>query len=222
MTLPLAVGAGLAVAGGVGQYLSNQQNIRLSREQMAWQERMSNTSYQRAVADMRAAGINPMLAYMQGGASSPPGSLARTESVAGDLGKAASSALDALRLKGELEVMAQQANKAGAEAQLAGSQKLSVDWERMVQQWGMRDTRIFSDVPNSLRWQMQNALLESYRATASSARANARVQESTEPRRWLEGIPGRTLRWMLQSMGQSSGRNRGAERVPAQFNREPE
>lgn len=38
-----------------------------------FQERMANTAYQRATTDMQAAGINPMLAYQQGGAHSPAG-----------------------------------------------------------------------------------------------------------------------------------------------------
>lgn len=45
----------------------------MAQEAMGFSERMSNTAWQRSVDDMRRAGINPILAYSKGGASSPPG-----------------------------------------------------------------------------------------------------------------------------------------------------
>lgn len=108
---------GSLAAGGLnysGARAQNKANLGLAREQMGFQERMSNTSYQRAIADMTSAGINPILAYQQGGASTPVGtSIAQQNELAGF----ASSALDMQRLfnenrkvKSEIEI-----NKAYAE-----------------------------------------------------------------------------------------------------------
>lgn len=43
-------------------------------QQMQFQKEMRRTQYQTAVQDMMKAGLNPMLAYHQGGAGTPPGS----------------------------------------------------------------------------------------------------------------------------------------------------
>jgi len=99
---------GLMVASGIGAAANifggssaNKQAMAQTQQQEAFQQQMSSTAYQRAVTDMKAAGLNPALMYGSGGPeSSPSGSAAPIKNILGDAAdEVTSSAASALQLE---------------------------------------------------------------------------------------------------------------------------
>lgn len=87
------IGAGASLVGGMLQRKSDKTS---TARQVAFQERMSNTSYQRAMEDMRKAGLNPILAGKLGGASTPVGAAFKSPNI---LGEAAQTGIKAFSAK---------------------------------------------------------------------------------------------------------------------------
>lgn len=65
-----------AIAGLAGDLIGGSTASHEATKNRRFQERMRSTQYQTAVADMKKAGINPMLAFSQGGAGTPSGAQA--------------------------------------------------------------------------------------------------------------------------------------------------
>jgi hypothetical protein len=94
-----------AIAGLVGTHLTNKANKAISARQMAFQKEMSSTAYQRGMADMKKAGLNPMLAFSKGGASTPQGASIPAQDYAAGAANIANVMANTNKTKAETNVL---------------------------------------------------------------------------------------------------------------------
>lgn len=91
-----------SLISGIGSFFGgerrNKAQSEAAREMMAFQERMSSTAHQREVADLRAAGLNPILSAKLGGASSPAGAMPNIVDSIGEGARAGSATYAQTRL----------------------------------------------------------------------------------------------------------------------------
>lgn len=162
--IPAAIGAGAQIGGAIinrgAQNDANQINRQIAFENRQWQERMSNTAFQRAVKDAEAAGLNTGILYggTTAAASTPPGSTTRVEPVTAvgeGISRATSTALDIMERKAQIAAInaqtyksTQEGRSAKAEADYINNTDVSSNrilmsnyiteragWERQTAEW---------------------------------------------------------------------------------------
>jgi hypothetical protein len=196
LTVPQLGGLAGGALGFLGQQQTNQKNWDIAQaanqasaeqaaRQMDFQERMRSTQYQVAVEDMKKAGLNPMLAYSQGGAGTPSGAMGQvsTAKVGNAIGSALAGAQTAAMTAADVDL--KQATTTNTSAQTVKTSADTIQTLAQIQKL-LEDTNVSAQTFKNLEATFNKILEETLLLRATTKQTSAQTGKTTAETKNIE------------------------------------